>query len=80
MSKAVGNTAASTADNTVASTAEQTTADTPVVHPSTPTFRLARLRDFTLVPAIIVLMIVGAVISPVFLSSGNLINVLQQQT
>jgi ribose/xylose/arabinose/galactoside ABC-type transport system permease subunit len=55
--------------------------DSPaVVHGNQPTFRLARLRDFTLVPAIIALMIVGAVISPVFLSSGNLINVLQQQT
>ncbi len=47
---------------------------------SQPVFRLARLRDFTLVPAIIVLLIVGALISPVFLSSANLINVLQQQT
>ncbi len=45
-----------------------------------PVFRLARLRDFTLVPAIVVLLVVGALISPVFLSSGNLINVLQQQT
>ena len=45
-----------------------------------PVFRPARLRDFTLVPAIIVLLIVGALISPVFLSSANLINVLQQQT
>jgi ribose/xylose/arabinose/galactoside ABC-type transport system permease subunit len=45
-----------------------------------PAFRLARLRDFTLVPAIIVLLIVGAIISPVFLSSDNLINVLQQQS
>jgi simple sugar transport system permease protein/ribose transport system permease protein len=42
--------------------------------------RLARLRDFTLVPVIIVLLVVGALISPVFLSSANLINVLQQQT
>jgi simple sugar transport system permease protein/ribose transport system permease protein len=45
-----------------------------------PTYRWARLRDFTLVPAIIVLVIVGAVVSPVFLSAGNLVNVLQQQT
>src|SRR5436305_8292046 len=42
--------------------------------------RLARLRDFTLVPVIIVLCVVGAFVDPVFLSSSNLINVLQQQT
>jgi ribose/xylose/arabinose/galactoside ABC-type transport system permease subunit len=42
--------------------------------------RLARMRDLTLVPAIIVLLVVGALIDPVFLSRTNLINVLQQQT
>jgi ribose/xylose/arabinose/galactoside ABC-type transport system permease subunit len=42
--------------------------------------RFARLRDFTLIPVIIVLCVVGYLINPIFLSSGNLINVLQQST
>ena len=42
--------------------------------------RLARFRDLALVPAILVLMLVGALIDPVFLSPSNLINVAQQQT
>jgi simple sugar transport system permease protein len=32
---------------------------------------MARLRDLALLPALIVLMIVGAIVSPVFLTSGN---------
>jgi ribose/xylose/arabinose/galactoside ABC-type transport system permease subunit len=42
--------------------------------------RLTRLRDLALVPAIIVLLVVGALVDPVFLSRANLVNVLQQQT
>ncbi|MEV4532711.1 ABC transporter permease [Asanoa sp. NPDC049518] len=42
--------------------------------------RLARMRDLALVPAIVVLVLVGALIDPVFLSSANITNVLQQQT
>jgi simple sugar transport system permease protein len=38
---------------------------------------LARLRDFALVPAIIVIAVVGQIVNPVFLQSDNLINVLQ---
>lgn len=41
---------------------------------------LARLRDLALVPAILLLVVVGAVIDPVFLSGANITNVLQQQT
>jgi simple sugar transport system permease protein/ribose transport system permease protein len=41
---------------------------------------LARLRDVALLPAILVLVLVGALIDPVFLSLDNMINVLQQQT
>ncbi|MFC0505482.1 ABC transporter permease [Micromonospora costi] len=41
---------------------------------------LARLRDFALVPAILLLVVVGALIDPVFLSAANITNVLQQQT
>jgi ribose/xylose/arabinose/galactoside ABC-type transport system permease subunit len=42
--------------------------------------RLARMRDLTLVPAILVLLVVGALVDPVFLTSANITNVLQQQT
>jgi simple sugar transport system permease protein len=42
--------------------------------------RLARLRDLALVPAIIVIAIVGYFVSPVFLHWDNLVNVLQQQS
>jgi hypothetical protein len=45
-----------------------------------PQFRLARFRDLALVPAIIVLMVIGALISPDFLTVDNLTNVLQQQS
>jgi len=37
---------------------------------------LARLRDLALLPALAVLMIVGAIVSPVFLTSGNLNTIL----
>jgi simple sugar transport system permease protein/ribose transport system permease protein len=42
--------------------------------------RLARFRDLALVPAIVLLVVVGAVIDPVFLTKANITNVLQQQT
>ncbi|MEV5747021.1 ABC transporter permease [Actinoallomurus sp. NPDC052308] len=42
--------------------------------------RLARLRDLALVPAIIVIAIVGYFVNPVFLHWDNLVNVLQQQS
>jgi simple sugar transport system permease protein len=42
--------------------------------------RLARFRDLALVPAIIVLIVIGALISPAFLTFTNLTDVLQQQT
>ncbi|WP_033443046.1 ABC transporter permease [Saccharothrix sp. NRRL B-16314] len=37
----------------------------------------ARLRDLALVPAIIVIAVVGQVVNPVFLQADNLINILQ---
>ena len=37
----------------------------------------ARLRDLALVPAIIVIAVVGQLVSPVFLQADNLINILQ---
>ncbi|NUT50040.1 MAG: ABC transporter permease [Saccharothrix sp.] len=42
--------------------------------------RLARIRDLALVPAILVLVVVGAVSSDTFLTAGNIIAVLQQQS
>ena len=41
---------------------------------------IARLRDFALVPAILVLLVVGAFVDKSFLTSTNLLNILQQQT
>lgn len=38
---------------------------------------LARLRDFALVPAVIVIAIVGQIVNPIFLQGDNLINILQ---
>ncbi|MET8942762.1 ABC transporter permease [Streptomyces sp. NPDC004542] len=38
---------------------------------------LARLRDLALVPAIVVIAIVGQIVSPIFLQPDNIINVLQ---
>jgi simple sugar transport system permease protein/ribose transport system permease protein len=55
-------------------------ATAPPGGPFRPRLRLARLRDLALVPAILVLVVVGALIDPVFLSTANIINVLQQQT
>jgi ribose/xylose/arabinose/galactoside ABC-type transport system permease subunit len=42
--------------------------------------RLARLRDFALIPAIVVLFVVGAFIDPAFATVDNIVNVLQSQT
>ncbi|GGM10713.1 MULTISPECIES: ABC transporter permease [Micromonospora] len=41
---------------------------------------LARLRDLALVPAIVAVAIVGSIVNPVFLSSDNVINVLQSMS
>ncbi|MFI6298225.1 ABC transporter permease [Nonomuraea sp. NPDC050790] len=41
--------------------------------------RLARFRDLTLVPVIALLLVVGAIADPIFLTAGNLSNILQQQ-
>jgi simple sugar transport system permease protein len=38
---------------------------------------VARLRDLALIPAIVVIAIVGQIVNPVFLQTDNLINVLQ---
>ncbi|WP_432897627.1 ABC transporter permease [Micromonospora matsumotoense] len=58
-------------------------ASPPVPPPTRPPSRhlaLARLRDLALVPAIIAVAIVGWIISPVFLSTDNIVNVLQSMS
>lgn len=42
--------------------------------------KLIRWSDFSLVPVILVLMVIGFVVSPVFLTSNNLISVVQQSS
>lgn len=42
-----------------------------------PRLRLARLRDFALIPAIIAIAVVGQIVNPIFLQGDNLINILQ---
>lgn len=56
-------------------------ANGPALTSARGTPRFARLRDFTLVPVIIALCVVGYFVDPsTFLTSDNIINVLQQQT
>jgi len=45
-----------------------------------PRLQMARLRDLALLPAIVVLLAVGFIASPIFLTTGNLLNVVQQQS
>ncbi|ALG11471.1 ABC transporter permease [Kibdelosporangium phytohabitans] len=45
-----------------------------------PPLRFARFRDLALVPAIVILLVVGALLDPTFLTTGNLLGVLQQQS
>jgi simple sugar transport system permease protein len=41
---------------------------------------IARLRDLALIPGVVAIGIVGYIVSPVFLTHENLVNVLQQQS
>jgi simple sugar transport system permease protein len=52
-------------------------ADQPTVRRLAGRIPFARLRDLALVPAIIVIAIVGQIVNPVFLQPDNLINILQ---
>jgi len=45
-----------------------------------PRLQVAKLRDLALLPAILVLLVVGFIASPIFLTGGNLLNVVQQQS
>ncbi|MEU9246052.1 ABC transporter permease [Streptomyces sp. NPDC048385] len=66
---------------------EKTLADAPALDAARPgrgprvllggRIPLARLRDLALVPAIVIIAIVGQIVNPVFLQPDNLINVLQ---
>ena len=58
----------------------KSTGATDTVARSRASLRIARLRDFALIPAIVLIMIIGTYVSPVFLTKQNLINVLQQQS
>ncbi|MFF3855532.1 ABC transporter permease [Micromonospora sp. NPDC002575] len=64
------------------STAKASSPAPPPSRPSSPSRSLvvARLRDLALVPAIIAVAIVGSIVNPVFLSSDNIINVLQSMS
>ncbi|MFC0546833.1 ABC transporter permease [Kutzneria chonburiensis] len=53
---------------------------TPVAAAARPRLQVARLRDLALLPAIVVLLIVGFIASPIFLTTGNLLDVVQQQS
>ncbi|MDF9812282.1 ABC transporter permease [Streptomyces sp. SPB162] len=43
-------------------------------------FQLARYRDLSLIPVLLVLCVIGFIVSPAFLTSDNLIGVAQQST
>jgi simple sugar transport system permease protein len=48
--------------------------------PRTGRFNVRQLRDLSLVPVILLLLLVGFIVSPNFLTTGNMVNVLQQST
>jgi len=58
--------------------AESAPASPPPMGGGHPAF--TRLRDLTLIPVIVVLLVIGFIVDPVFLTRQNLTNVLQQQT
>jgi len=57
-----------------------TPAEAPPSETTRRTVALARMRDLALVPAIIAVAIVGFIVSPVFLQTDNIINVLQSMS
>jgi simple sugar transport system permease protein len=64
-------------------TASTVSSAAPVSEPAAPEvdaqrrFALARLRDFALVPAIVVIAVIGEVVNPVFLHFDNIVTILQ---
>jgi simple sugar transport system permease protein len=59
------------------STATEQSAGT---RPVAPRFDYRRLRDFSLIPVILLLLLVGFIVSPNFLTADNMLAVLQQST
>ena len=50
------------------------------IRPRTRRFNVRQLRDFSLIPVILLLLVVGFIISPHFLTTDNMLAVLQQST
>jgi simple sugar transport system permease protein len=50
------------------------------IRPRTRRFNVRQLRDFSLIPVILLLLLVGFIISPHFLTTDNMLAVLQQST
>jgi simple sugar transport system permease protein len=50
------------------------------IRPGTRRFNVRQLRDFSLIPVILLLLLVGFIISPHFLTTDNMLAVLQQST
>lgn len=65
---------------THANTSNSQAASTMNSGPSMYDALLRNIRTLTLLPAMLVLMLVGAWVHPAFISSGNLINILQQSS
>lgn len=51
-------------------------ADLPEILGARSPLRLGRLRDFALIPALVILLVLGALVSPSFLTADNLIGIL----
>src|ERR1700685_1059429 len=58
------------------SSAPAPVAQRSMVAQRTSVIALARLRDLALLPALAVLLVIGSIISPVFLTSGNINTIL----
>src|SRR6202453_3606586 len=58
------------------SSAPASAAQRSLVAQRTSAIALARLRDLALLPALVVLIVIGSIISPVFLTSGNINTIL----
>lgn len=64
-------------DTATAQAPERDTPEPPAGTRRLAGIRFARLRDLVLVPAIVVIAVIGQLVNPVFLNRDNLINVLQ---
>ncbi|MEV6695151.1 ABC transporter permease [Micromonospora sp. NPDC051196] len=65
---------------TLSSTSRPAASPPPEPGSASRSLAIARLRDLALVPAIIAVAIVGSIVNPVFLSTDNIINVLQSMS